>query len=166
MRKRSQILIVDDSELNRSMLADILYKEYDALEAENGREAIAMLQEHEHEISTVSYTHLFTVSGEKRAEILPEGAIPTRNRSSGGQIADFERETAKIGKISRKIPEFITVFCPPRCQEPVLYGSALAAPRVNRPRSPRFACGGARNPPQGPCRNSARATMCLSPCQS
>ena len=25
MRKRSQILIVDDSELNRSMLADILY---------------------------------------------------------------------------------------------------------------------------------------------
>ena len=51
MRKRSQILIVDDSELNRSMLADILYKEYDVLEAENGREAIAMLQEHEHEIS-------------------------------------------------------------------------------------------------------------------
>lgn len=31
MRKRSQILIVDDSELNRSMLADILYKEYDVL---------------------------------------------------------------------------------------------------------------------------------------
>ena len=51
MRKRSQILIVDDSELNRSMLADILYKEYGVLEAENGREAIAMLQEHEHEIS-------------------------------------------------------------------------------------------------------------------
>lgn len=51
MRERSQILIVDDSELNRSMLADILYEEYDILEAENGRDAIATLQAHEHDIS-------------------------------------------------------------------------------------------------------------------
>ena len=51
MKDRSHILVVDDSELNRSMLADILCDEYDILEADNGREAIAMLQEREHEIS-------------------------------------------------------------------------------------------------------------------
>lgn len=53
MKERSLILIVDDSELNRSMLADILCDEYEILEARNGREAIALFQEHEHEISLV-----------------------------------------------------------------------------------------------------------------
>ena len=50
MSKRS-ILIVDDSELNRALLSDMLSSDFDILEAENGREAIRILHEKELEIS-------------------------------------------------------------------------------------------------------------------
>ena len=42
---RQKILIVDDSELNREMLKAILGEEYDYAEAENGAQAILMLQQ-------------------------------------------------------------------------------------------------------------------------
>ena len=50
---RNKILIVDDSEINRSLLSDMLSGEYEILEAENGMEASAILQSHEHEISVM-----------------------------------------------------------------------------------------------------------------
>lgn len=50
MNKRS-ILIVDDSELNRALLSDMLSSDYDIIEAENGVEAIRILHEKELEIS-------------------------------------------------------------------------------------------------------------------
>lgn len=53
MNSRNQILIVDDAELNRSLLSDILSEEYDILEAENGLQAIAQIERHKHEISLV-----------------------------------------------------------------------------------------------------------------
>ncbi len=48
---KKKILIVDDSELNRSLLSDMLAGEFDIMEAENGMDAVVMLQEHELEIS-------------------------------------------------------------------------------------------------------------------
>lgn len=48
---KKKILIVDDSELNRSLLADILSDDFEIMEAENGVEAIRILHEHELEIS-------------------------------------------------------------------------------------------------------------------
>ena len=50
---RQKILIVDDSEMNRAILADMLGNEYEILEAENGKEGVAMLQMHSTEISLV-----------------------------------------------------------------------------------------------------------------
>ena len=50
MSKRN-ILIVDDSELNRALLSDMLEGEFDIIEAENGAEAIRILHEKELEIS-------------------------------------------------------------------------------------------------------------------
>ena len=44
--QKQKILIVDDSEMNRSILADMLDSEYEILEAEDGVKAIAMLQKH------------------------------------------------------------------------------------------------------------------------
>ena len=52
MSKRS-ILIVDDSELNRALLSDMLSSDFDIIEAENGAEAIRILHEKELEISLV-----------------------------------------------------------------------------------------------------------------
>ena len=37
MNNKQKILIVDDSEMNRSILADILGDEYEILEAQNGQ---------------------------------------------------------------------------------------------------------------------------------
>ena len=46
---KRKILIVDDSEINRSLLSD----EFDIIEAENGMEAAAILHNQEHEISVM-----------------------------------------------------------------------------------------------------------------
>ena len=48
---KKKILIVDDSELNRSLLADILSVDFDIIEAGDGDEAIRILHERELEIS-------------------------------------------------------------------------------------------------------------------
>lgn len=50
---RQKILIIDDSEMNRAILADMLGGEYDILEAENGKEGVAMIRQHSAEISLV-----------------------------------------------------------------------------------------------------------------
>ena len=45
MDKRQKILIVDDAELNRDILKEILGETYTYLEAENGNQAIQMIGE-------------------------------------------------------------------------------------------------------------------------
>lgn len=49
--EKQKILIVDDSEMNREILTDILEDQYDIIEAENGRRAIEILTERREEIS-------------------------------------------------------------------------------------------------------------------
>ena len=41
--EKQKILIVDDSEMNRAFLVDILEEQYDVIEADNGVEAISLL---------------------------------------------------------------------------------------------------------------------------
>lgn len=50
---RSIILIVDDSEMNRAMLIELLKDEYDTIEAENGVEAISILRQYGEQIDLV-----------------------------------------------------------------------------------------------------------------
>lgn len=52
-RKINKILIVDDSEMNRAILADMLGEQYEILEAENGISAVQMLHTYGTEISLV-----------------------------------------------------------------------------------------------------------------
>ena len=53
MNTKGKILIVDDAELNRSVLADILGEKYEIIEAENGLEAIVQIEKNKHELSLV-----------------------------------------------------------------------------------------------------------------
>ena len=48
---RQTILIADDSEMNRSILTDMLGDEYEIMEAENGVEAVSILQKYGNAIS-------------------------------------------------------------------------------------------------------------------
>ena len=50
---KQQILLVDDSEINREILTEILKDDYRILQAENGEEGIRILQEHENDIALV-----------------------------------------------------------------------------------------------------------------
>lgn len=50
---KQQLLIVDDSEINREILTEILKDDYRILQAENGEEGIRILQEHENDIALV-----------------------------------------------------------------------------------------------------------------
>ena len=65
MEPKQKILIVDDSEINRAMLKEILGEGYEYLEAENGLRAIEILRrrtdialvygtEHAHDTETVT----------------------------------------------------------------------------------------------------------------
>ena len=42
--ERQTVLIVDDSELNRMMLMEILGEQYHYIEAQNGREAVRLME--------------------------------------------------------------------------------------------------------------------------
>ena len=53
MEQKQKILIVDDSELNRAILADMLDDEYEIIEAENGLQGVGLLQQRGAEISLV-----------------------------------------------------------------------------------------------------------------
>lgn len=51
--KNARILIVDDSEMNRDMLSDMLSDDYDIVEAANGEEALSILKEQVYDIDLV-----------------------------------------------------------------------------------------------------------------
>lgn len=50
---KNKVLIVDDAELNREILTQILEDEYSIIEAEGGKEAIEALEKHHQEINVV-----------------------------------------------------------------------------------------------------------------
>ena len=49
-KKLQKILIADDNEINRAILADMLGDEYEILEASDGKQAIGILQQYSSEI--------------------------------------------------------------------------------------------------------------------
>lgn len=51
--RKYKILIVDDSEMNRSILADMLEDQYDILEAENGARALELIESCQQDLSLV-----------------------------------------------------------------------------------------------------------------
>lgn len=51
--KNARILIVDDSEMNRDMLSDMLSDDYDIVDAANGEEALSILKEQVYDIDLV-----------------------------------------------------------------------------------------------------------------
>ena len=53
LSEKKKVLIADDSEMNREILAEILGEEYEILEVEDGASAVAELQRHNDEISMV-----------------------------------------------------------------------------------------------------------------
>ena len=53
MNLRRKILIIEDNEWNRALLAEILSSEYDTLEAENGKAGLEILEKEKEQISLI-----------------------------------------------------------------------------------------------------------------
>lgn len=50
---RNTVLVVDDMEINREILTEILSEEYEVKIAENGRKALEMIQEMQGELAVI-----------------------------------------------------------------------------------------------------------------
>ncbi len=89
---KQKILIVDDSEMNRAILAEMLGNEYEIIEAENGAEAVAMLQKYSVSVSLVlldivmpvmdGYEVLAVMNANKWIEDVPVIMISSENSKS------------------------------------------------------------------------------------
>lgn len=111
-KKKKKILIVDDSELNRALLSDMLSDSFDILEAENGVEALAMLHEHELEIALMLLDIVMPVADgfEVLAAMNQKGWIKTTpvimiSAETGGAYIDRAYDLGAIDYISRPFDE-------------------------------------------------------------
>lgn len=100
-KARGKILIVDDVELNRVMLAAILKEEFPILMADGGRQAIEQLEEHHDEIAVVlldlimadmdGYDVLMTMKERAWMEKIPVLVISAESK------VDVERKCYELG---------------------------------------------------------------------
>ena len=89
MLSQEKILVVEDNELNRAMLLEILSGQYATLEAENGQTALNILQTHRDDIALIlldivmpvmdGYTFLDILKKDSQLSLIPE-----RQRGRGG----------------------------------------------------------------------------------
>ena len=78
---QKQILIVEDNELNRTMLSEILSDDYKVLEAENGQEALDILEQNKDDIHLIlldvmmpvmdGYTFLDKIKKDEELALIP-----------------------------------------------------------------------------------------------
>ena len=78
---RKKVLVVEDNELNRTLLSEILSGEYQVLEAENGQAALDILKQHKDSIALIlldvrmpvmdGYTFLDKVKADDELALIP-----------------------------------------------------------------------------------------------
>lgn len=112
MNDKKKILIVDDSELNRALLVDMLENDFEIMEAENGMEAMAILVEHEMEISLMLLDVVMPVMDgfEVLAMMNKNGYIKTIpvimiSAENGSSVIDRAYDLGAIDYISRPFDE-------------------------------------------------------------
>lgn len=91
MNNKQKILIVDDSEMNRSILADILEDKYDIIETEDGVEGVAAIQKYGTEISVPYFWIAATPSTPSSVSI-----ISYLSSSMSARIERFISESSTI----------------------------------------------------------------------
>ncbi len=98
---RNKVLIVDDVEINRLILGSILEQEYTIVEAENGKQALAIIEEQKDELSAILLDLVMPEMDGK--EVLEElnrrkiiGTIPVLV-ISGENSYEIEKECFELG---------------------------------------------------------------------
>lgn len=96
---KHQVLIVEDNEINREMLKSILSDDYSILEAENGREALDILESNKENIALIlldvmmpvmdGYTFLDIIKKDSVLSLIPV-IVTTQSDSEVSEIAALE----------------------------------------------------------------------------
>ncbi len=112
--KKRKVLIIDDSELNRGILAEMLCDEYEVLEACNGREGISIIQKYYSEISIVLLDLVMPdVDGfgvleyMNNAELIQDLPVITISSESNPDTMHRSFELGSTDYITRPYDEFI-----------------------------------------------------------
>ena len=96
MLRQKQILVVEDNQINREMLKEILSEEYCVLEAENGLEALEILQRHRDDVALIlldmvmpmmdGFAFLDRIKADPELALVPV-IVMTQNDSKEDEIA-------------------------------------------------------------------------------
>ena len=97
---KKQVLVVEDNELNREILREILSEQYRVLEAENGEAALEILREHKSSISLIfldvmmpvmdGYTFLDRIRADRELSLIPV-VVTTQSNSESDEVAALSR---------------------------------------------------------------------------
>ena len=96
MMQKKQILVVEDNEINRAILCEILSCDYRVLEAENGQEALNILRQHKDSVALIlldvmmpvmdGYTFLDRVKEDNELSLIPV-IVTTQSGSEADEVA-------------------------------------------------------------------------------
>ena len=127
---RQSILIVDDSEMNRAILAEILGSDYNILEATNGRECLAMLEQYDTGIALIlldivmpvmdGFEVLNTMNRSHRIEDIPvimissEDADTVVRRAYELGVSDYVSRPFDAGVVYRRVFNTIKLYAKQR----------------------------------------------------
>jgi len=125
-KSKQKILIVDDFEINRAILSEMLGKEYDIIEAENGAQAVAVLQKHGVGISLVlldiimpvmdGYEVLNVMNEKGWIKDIPvimissENSPASINRAYDKGVTDFISRPFDIRIVRRRVKNIILLY--------------------------------------------------------
>lgn len=96
MLSQKKVLVVEDNQINRQLLCQILNSDYDVLEAENGKEALEVLKQYGEGISLIlldivmpvmdGYTFLSLMKADKAYSSIPV-IVTTQNDAESDELA-------------------------------------------------------------------------------
>ncbi len=121
-----KVLIVDDMEMNRAILMGILRNDYQLIEAENGREALSIIEEQKDELSIVlldlmmpevdGFGVLKVMKEQKWIEKLPvlvitgEDAVGTEEQCFAYGVSDFIRKPFNNMLVKMRVRNIAKLF--------------------------------------------------------
>lgn len=123
---KKKILVVDDVEINREILCEILEDEYDVIQAENGVETLEKVEMYKDEISVIlldlvmpvmdGFAVLDTLKAKKYMERIPvlvisgESSVSSERRCRDYGVSDFIHKPFNDMLVQRRISNTISVF--------------------------------------------------------
>lgn len=123
---RNKVLVVDDVELNRDLLEEMLKDEYDVIKAEDGEMALKLIWEHQEEIAVIlldlimpkvdGYTVLEKIKSNNFMDKIPvliisgESSVETETQCFDYGISDFIKKPFDNRLVKKRVKNIVDLF--------------------------------------------------------